>query len=78
MKNRVISIVLVVSMLLSMCQTVFAETFTEQSEQNTAEVISNDITIEANADSPKGNNIFDPNGDATRAELAQIFFNMFK
>jgi len=26
----------------------------------------------------KGNNIFDPNGDATRAELAQIFFNMFK
>ena len=26
----------------------------------------------------KGNNRFDPNGDATRAELAQIFFNMFK
>lgn len=26
----------------------------------------------------KGNNLFDPNGDATRAELAQIFFNMFK
>ena len=26
----------------------------------------------------KGDNIFDPNGDATRAELAQIFFNMFK
>ena len=26
----------------------------------------------------KGNNFFDPNGDATRAELAQIFFNMFK
>lgn len=26
----------------------------------------------------KGNNIFDPSGDATRAELAQIFFNMFK
>lgn len=26
----------------------------------------------------KGDNLFDPNGDATRAELAQIFFNMFK
>lgn len=26
----------------------------------------------------KGNNLFDPDGDATRAELAQIFFNMFK
>jgi len=52
MKNRVISMVLVVSMLLSMCQTVFAETFTEQPEQNATEVISNDITIEANADSP--------------------------
>ena len=26
----------------------------------------------------KGNNIFDPNGNATRAELAQIFFNMFR
>lgn len=26
----------------------------------------------------KGNNLFDPSGDATRAELAQIFFNMFK
>lgn len=26
----------------------------------------------------KGNNLFDPNGDATRAELAQIFFNIFK
>ncbi len=26
----------------------------------------------------KGNNLFDPNGDATRAELAQIFFNMLK
>ena len=51
MKNRVISIVLVVSMLLSMCPTVFAETFTEQPEQNATEVISIDITIEANADS---------------------------
>lgn len=28
--------------------------------------------------SGKGNNIFDPNGTATRAELAQIFYNMFK
>lgn len=26
----------------------------------------------------KGDNIFDPSGDATRSELAQIFFNMFK
>ena len=26
----------------------------------------------------KENNLFDPTGDATRAELAQIFFNMFK
>ena len=26
----------------------------------------------------KGDNLFDPDGDATRAELAQIFFNMFK
>lgn len=26
----------------------------------------------------KGNNIFDPQGTATRAELAQIFYNMFK
>lgn len=26
----------------------------------------------------KGNNVFDPDGHATRAELAQIFFNMFK
>ncbi len=26
----------------------------------------------------KGNNVFDPKGNATRAELAQIFFNMLK
>ncbi|MBR5518687.1 MAG: S-layer homology domain-containing protein [Clostridia bacterium] len=28
--------------------------------------------------SGKGNNVFDPKGNATRAELAQIFFNMLK
>ena len=26
----------------------------------------------------KDNNMFDPKGNATRAELAQIFFNIFK